>query len=193
LSSERSCSSWTVNLLQEKLFEWLLEFKKKISIKVVFYVCCMQRMQHIFNRLIFNEQISAICKINANILQKFFIFFIFFLFFNANLIEKCKALKIKVEMLNFVNDINILVYNRFIKKICKMRSKVHNAYAKWVCIHDVMFTSEKYELTHFTRKLKRFNMMTSIQIKSSIIKLKSDVQVLKIQLNIKLWWDAHLQ
>ncbi len=50
MSSERSCSSWTVNLLREKLFEWFLKFKKKISIKIMSYVCCMQRMQHIFDK-----------------------------------------------------------------------------------------------------------------------------------------------
>ncbi len=36
-------------------------------------------------------------------------------------------------------------------------------------------------------------MTTSIQIKSSVIKLKSDVQVLEMQLNTKLQWDAHLR
>ncbi len=39
-----------MNLLREKLSEWLLESKRKISIEVVSYVCCMQRMQHIFNK-----------------------------------------------------------------------------------------------------------------------------------------------
>ncbi len=43
------------------------------------------------------------------------------------------------------------------------------------------------------RKLKKFNMMTSIQIESSVIKSKSDVWVLKMQLNMKLQWDAHLR
>ena len=47
-------------------------------------------------------------------------------------------------------------------------------------------------MIHFTRKLRKFNMMISIQIESSMIKLKSDVRVLKIQLNTKLQWDAHL-
>ncbi len=143
--------------------------------------------------LIFNEQMSIMHKINADISQKSFISFILFLFFNVSLIEKCKALKIKVKVLDFVNDINILVYDRFIKEICRMLSKVYDVYAKWTCTHDAMFASEKYELTHFTRKLKEFDMMTSIQIESSIIKLKSDIQVLKIQLNMKLWWNIHLQ
>ena len=105
---------------------------------------------------------NNICKINADILQKSFISLIFFLFFNASLIEKCKALRIKIKVLNFVNDINILVYDRFIKEICKTLSKAHNVCAKWACIHDATFASEKYELTHFTKKSKRFDMMINI-------------------------------
>ncbi len=142
--------------------------------------------------LIFNEQMSDIRKINADISQRFFISLILFLFFNASLIEKCKALKIKIKVLDFVNDINILVYNKFTEEICKTLSKAYDVCAKWACTHDVTFASEKYKLTHFTRKSKRFNMMTSIQIKSSVIKSKSDVQVLEMQLNMKLQWDAHL-
>ena len=67
---------------------------------------------------------------NANISQKFLISLIFFLFFNASLIEKCKALRIKIKVLNFVNDINILAYNEFIEEICRTLSRVHNICAK---------------------------------------------------------------
>ncbi len=143
--------------------------------------------------LIFDEQTSDMREINAGISQRFFISSILFLFFNASLIEKCEALRIKIEVLDFVNDINILVYDRFIEEICRTLSKAHDVCAKWACTHDATFASEKYELTHFTRKSKRFNMMTSIQIESSVIKLKSDVRVLEMQLNTKLQWDAHFQ
>jgi len=80
--------------------------------------------------LIFNEQMSTMCKINADIFQEFLISSILFLFFNASLIEKCEALKIKIEVLNFVNDINILAYDRFIEEICKTLSKTHDVYVK---------------------------------------------------------------
>ncbi len=132
-------------------------------------------------------------EINADISQRFLISLILFLFFNASLIEKCKALKIKIEVLNFINDINILVYNRFTEEICRTLSKAHDVCMKWVCTYDAMFTSEKYKLTHFTKKSKRFNMMTSIQIENSVIKSKSNIWVLKMQLNMKLQWNAHLQ
>jgi len=129
---------------------------------------------------------SDMRKINVNISQRSFISSILFLFFNASLIEKCEALKIKIEVLDFINDINILVYDRFTEEICRTLSKAHDVCAKLACTHDATFASEKYELMHFTRKLKRFNMMISIQIKSSVIKSKSDVRVLKMQLNMKL-------
>ncbi len=105
---------------------------------------------------------SNIREINADILQRFFISSILFLFFNASLIKKYKALKIKIEVLDFINDINILAYDRFTEEICRTLSKAHNVCMKWACTHDVTFASEKYKLMYFTRKSKRFNMMTSI-------------------------------
>ncbi len=116
-------------------------------------------------------------EININILQRSFISLIFFLFFNVNLIEKCKTLRIKIKVLNFIDNINILIYNRFIEKICKTLSRAHDICMKWVHTHDTTFASEKYKFMHF---------MISIQIESSVIKSKSDVQVLKVQLNMKL-------
>ena len=69
-------------------------------------------------------------EINANISQRFLISSIFFLFFNASLIKKCKALRIKIEVFNFVNDINILVYDKFTEKICRTLSKAYNVCVK---------------------------------------------------------------
>jgi len=73
---------------------------------------------------------SDMREINADISQRFFILLILFLFFNASLIEKCEALKIKIEVLDFINDINILVYDRFTEEICRTLSKAHNVCAK---------------------------------------------------------------
>jgi hypothetical protein len=69
--------------------------------------------------------------IDANISQKFFILLIFFLFFNASLVENYKALKIEIKMLDVSNNISILIYNKFIKSICKILRKIYNVYTKW--------------------------------------------------------------
>ncbi len=143
--------------------------------------------------LTFNEQISAMQWVNADILQRFFISSILFLFFNASLIKNCKALEIKIEVLDFVNDINILIYDKITELICKSLSWTYNVCAKWVQTHDATFASEKYKLTHFTCKSKRFDMTVTLCIENSIIKLKSNVRVLEVQLNMKLQWDSHLR
>ncbi len=133
---------------------------KRTSSYIIEWTCSF--LENRETSLIFDEQTSDIREINADISQRFFISSIFFLFFNASLIEKCETLRIKIEVLNFINNINILVYNRFTEEICRTLSKAHDVCAKWACTHDTTFVSEKYELTHFTRKSKRFDMMTSI-------------------------------
>ena len=125
-------------------------------------------------------------------MQKSLISSILFLFFNTSLIKKCKALEIKIKVLNFVNDINILIYDKITESIYKSQSQAYDICAKWAWTHDVTFTSEKYKLTHFTCKLKKFDMIVNLHIENSIIKLKSDVWVLEVQLNMKLWWNLHL-
>ncbi len=136
--------------------------------------------------LMFNEQISMMQWVNIDILQRFFISLIFFLFFNASLIEKCKALEIKIEVLNFVNDINILIYDKITELICKLLSRAYDICVKWAWTHDATFASKKYELTHFICKSKKFDMTVSLHIENLIIKLKLNVQVLEVQLNMKL-------
>jgi len=73
---------------------------------------------------------SDMREINADISQRFFILLILFLFFNASLIKKCKTLRIKIKVLDFINNINILVYNRFTEEICRTLSKAHDVCAK---------------------------------------------------------------
>jgi len=73
---------------------------------------------------------SNMREINADISQRFLISSILFLLFNASLIKKCEALRIKIEVLNFINDINILVYDKFTEEICRTLSKAHNICAK---------------------------------------------------------------
>jgi len=73
---------------------------------------------------------SDMREINASISQRFLISLILFLFFNVSLIKKCKALRIKIKVLDFINDINILVYDKFTEEICRILSKAHDIYAK---------------------------------------------------------------
>ncbi len=101
---------------------------KRTSDYIVKWACSFLKNKETLLR--FNKQTSDMRKINADILQRFLISSILFLFFNASLIEKCKALKIKIEVLNFVNNINILAYNKFIEEICRTLSRTHDVCTK---------------------------------------------------------------
>ncbi len=164
---------------------------RRISNYIIKWTCSFLKDRE--SLLTFNEQISMMQWINTDILQEFLISSIFFLFFNVSLIEKCKALKIKIEVLDFVNDINILIYDKITELICKMLSWAYDICAKWAWTHDATFASKKYEFTHFTYKSKRFDMTVSLCIENLIIKLKSNVWILEVQLNMKLWWNSHLR
>ncbi len=148
-------------------FNWVLHIRllhtlkmKRTSDYIVEWACSFLENRETLLR--FNEQMSDMREVNANISQRFLISSILFLFFNASLIEKCEALRIKIKVFNFVNDINILAYDKFIEEICRILSRVHDICTKWACTHDVTFASEKYKFTYFIRKSKRFDMTTSI-------------------------------
>ena len=55
---------------------------------------------------------------------KLFIFLILYLFYNANLLKTCKNIKLCFNVTDFVNDINILIYNKFIKRNCDILKKI---------------------------------------------------------------------
>ena len=54
-------------------------------------------------------------KINVNILQNSSFFLILYLFYNANLLKSCKNVKLCFNIIEFVNDINILMYSELTK------------------------------------------------------------------------------
>ena len=55
---------------------------------------------------------------------------ILFLFFNVKLIKEYEKLKIKTFPIKFVNNVNILIYKRFIADTYKTLNKVYDVYAK---------------------------------------------------------------
>ena len=48
-----------------------------------------------------------------------------FLFFNAKLVEECEKLKVKASPVKFVDDVNILAYEKLTANIYKTLSRVH--------------------------------------------------------------------
>ena len=62
-------------------------------------------------------------RININISQNSSFFSMLYLFYNANLLKSCENVKLRFNVIEFVNDINILTYNESTKRNCEMLKK----------------------------------------------------------------------
>jgi hypothetical protein len=129
----------------------------------------------------------------TSISQKFSLSFILYLFYNADLLKIINRLDIAAFDLRFVDDVNILVYEKSIEENCKSLKIIYRVCERWAIRHEIVFASTKYELIHLTRNLKRFNMTITINIDFITIFSKIDIRVLRLQINIKLRWESHVR
>ena len=131
-------------------------------------------------------------KISENISQKTLFFSMLYLFYNANLLKSCENVKLRFNIIEFVNDINILTYNESTKWNCEMLKKTWNKIVEWTERHDFKFNEQKHKLIYFSRISKKYNMNVNIILKKYRINARTNLKILKIQLNFKLRWRSHL-
>jgi len=65
-------------------------------------------------------------SINVNISQNSLLSSILYLFYNVNLLKACDDIKLKTSFTDFVNDVNILIYKKFMKCNCKVLSEIYD-------------------------------------------------------------------
>ena len=101
---------------------------------------------------------------SVNILQNSLFFSVLYLFYNADLLNAYDDIKLYFNFIKFVNDINILMYNKFTERNCKILKKTWNKVVEWIKKHDFKFYKRKYELIHFSRILKKYNISANIAL-----------------------------
>ena len=77
--------------------------------------------------MIKNYKIKKIL-INAEILQKLLLFFIFYLFYVVKLLEACNNTSKRLSTNKFIDNINLLAYESFMKCNCSMLIRAHDKY-----------------------------------------------------------------
>ncbi len=65
-------------------------------------------------------------SVNINISQDSLLSSILYLFYNADLLKACDNIRLKISFTNFINDINILIYEKFMKRNCKVLSEIYD-------------------------------------------------------------------
>ena len=118
--------------------------------------------------------------------QNSFMSFILYLFFNVGLLKLIDRLKIKITTIDFVNNINLLIYKKSTKKNCVILKHIHFICVWWTKRHHMIFVFEKYEFIYLSHKTKCFNMRATMKISDVTIKSKIDIKVLRLQIDIKL-------
>jgi hypothetical protein len=70
---------------------------------------------------------------------------------------------------------------------------MHTACETWAKRHSSEFLVKKYELIHFSRTPRRFNMEASIDLNTNLVRLRPEVRILEVLLDLKLRWNAYLR
>ncbi len=165
--------------------------KRKISNWIMTWTSSFMKNRHI--TLTINDDTTFMSKINVDISQNSSISFIFYFFYNANILKSLKRSRYKIIVIEFMNDINILIYETSTKNNCKILKKIYIECERWTRRHEAHFASIKYELMHLIKNHRRFNMMTIININEIIKKSFISMKVLKMQFDIKFKWDSHVK
>ena len=152
--------------------------KKRILNKLLKWIKDFLKNKNII--LIIEKYTQTKCRINVNISQNSSFSSILYLFYNANLLKTCKNVKLRFNVTDFVNDINILTYNEFIKRNCDVLKKAWNKVFKWTKRHEFKFNERKHELIHFSKTSKKYNMKISIMLKEYQMNANTDFRILKI-------------
>ncbi len=131
-------------------------------------------------------------SMNIDISQDSLLSSILYLFYNVNLLKACDDIRLRTSFTDFVNDVNILTYEEFMKCNCKVLSKIYDRCEQWLKTYDIKFSKTKHKLIHFMKISKWFNMNVDVKLIKHQIDLKLNIRVLRIQLNFKLKWVIHM-
>ncbi len=164
--------------------------KKKVSRLLFKFVKNFLKDQCI--TIIIDDYMMMKHNVNVNISQDFLLSLILYLFYNVNLLEACDDIKLRTNFINFMNDINILIYKEFIKRNCRVLNEIYDKCKQRSKMHDIKFLMTKHKLIHFMKIFKWFNMKVDVKLMKHQINSKLNIRILKVQLNFKLKWVIYM-
>jgi hypothetical protein len=165
--------------------------KRRISTWIIAWTDNFMQDRRI--NLIVRAKQTIMSNVNVDISQKSSMSSILYLFYNANLLKLLEQSSRKMIVIDFVNDINIFIYDISTISNCRLLKKMHEHCLLWNRRHEVVFASIKYELIHLTKNIAKFDMQTSIKICDVVKQSFSHVRVLSVQIDNKLKWNAHFR
>jgi hypothetical protein len=122
---------------RERLFHNLK--KRRISTWIIVWTNNFMQDKRI-NFIVKTKQ-TIMNNVNVDISQKSLMSSILYLFYNANLLKLLEQSSRKMIVIDFVNDINILIYDINTISNCRLLKKMHEHCLLWDRRHEVVFAS----------------------------------------------------
>ncbi len=136
--------------------------KRKVSKLLLKFVKNFLKDRRII--IIIDDYMMMKCSVNVDISQDSLLSSILYLFYNMNLLEACDDIKLRTNFINFVNDVNILIYKEFMKRNCRVLNEIYDKCEQWSKTYDIKFLMTKHKLIHFMRIFKWFNMKVDVKL-----------------------------
>ncbi len=146
-----------------------------------------------FTILAMNRRMIESFSMQIEISQKFSLFSILYLFYNVDLLKMCNKFETNSKFFEYVDDVNILIYEKNIEENCRNLERMHKFCERWAIRHEFVFVSIKYELIHFIKNSKKFDMTITIKIDSNTIQSRIDIRVFDVQIDTRLKWNSHVR
>jgi len=73
-----------------------------------------------------NDYTTTERSVNVDISQDSSLSLILYLFYNTNLLEVCDNIKLRTSFTDFINNVNILMYEEFMKRNCKVLDEIYD-------------------------------------------------------------------
>lgn len=116
---------------------------------------------------------------------------ILFLFFASTLLPQLNSGF--TSAVGFVDDTNILTFGRSTEENCRTLEGANEICIQWAKTHGATFAPEKYQLIHFTPRLKKFNLQATIRIPGFQGGPSPVVRILGVHLDSRLKWGPHIR
>jgi len=112
------------NIIYNKL---LHNIKKRRVFKLLFiFVEDLLKNRYII--IIIDNYTTTKQTINVDILQNSSLLLILYIFYNIDLLKTCNNIKLRISSIEFVDNINILTYNKLTKRNCKILNKIYSRF-----------------------------------------------------------------
>ena len=154
-----------------KIFQQILE-RKGIPLWpsfwiLFFYTSCS-------TTLVFDDSKSSAISIHCGVPQDSSLSSILFLFYISELHKTVHSPSTGVSALGFADDTNLLAFRHSLKSNLLKLKNTHLKYLSWAARHGIVFSPEKYEILHFSRR-RSDNLQLKLRLGNVILRLKEEV------------------